>query len=251
MKNENQQTIKDNNMTINCLVVDDEQPARELLTSYIQKIPQLNLIGAFRSPLEALGIIQQEPIDLLLLDIQMPDLKGTDMLRCIMGQRPMVIFTTAYQEYAIEGYELDVIDYMLKPISFDRFLRGIQKALEYKEWMLFKAKNSPSKPSSLEKGYVVVKANQKLHRVYFNELLYIESMKEYVMFYTTQDKLMIHASLKSFEARLPQEAFLRVHKSYIVNKTKVSNMFGNQLAVGEQYIPIGYSYKQNVMKQIF
>jgi len=238
-------------MTINCLVVDDEQPARDLLMSYIQKIPQLNLIGTFKSPLEALAVIQQESVDLLLLDIQMPDLKGTDMLRCIMGQRPMVIFTTAYQEYAIEGYELDVIDYMLKPISFDRFLRGIQKALEYKEWLLFKTQNLPSKASSLDKAYVVVKSNQKLHRVYFKELLYIESMKEYVMFYTTEQKLMIHASLKSFEATLPQDAFLRVHKSYIVNKTKVSNMFGNQLAIGEEYIPIGYSYKQNVIKQIF
>lgn len=238
-------------MTIKCLIVDDEQPARDLLRSYVDKIPQLELIGLCKSPLDALTIIQREAVDLVLLDIQMPDLKGTDMLRCITGQRPMVIITTAYQEYAIEGYELDVVDYMLKPISFNRFLKGIQKVLEYKEWMLFKAQNLASKPTSLEKEYIVLKSNQKLHRIHFDSILYIEGMKEYAMFYTNDQNLLIHTSLKALEKTLPVNDFLRVHKSYIVNKTKVSNMFGNQLAIGEAYIPIGYSYKQKTIKQIF
>jgi DNA-binding LytR/AlgR family response regulator len=238
-------------MTLKCLIIDDEQPARELLENYVNKIPQLKLVGLCKSPLDALGIIKEESIDLLLLDIQMPDLKGTDMLRCIIGQKPMVIFTTAYQEYAIEGYELDIIDYMLKPISFNRFLKGIQKAKEYKEWMEYKGQNDQSRPSSLEKDYIVLRANQKLYRVDFNEILYVEGMKEYVVFYTENQKLIIHASLKSLEITLPSDDFLRVHKSYIVNKTKVSNMFGNQLAIGEKYIPIGYSYKQKAVEQIF
>jgi len=238
-------------MTIKCLIIDDEQPARELLKNYVDKIPKLELVALCKSPLDALSIIKEKSIDLLLLDIQMPDLKGTDMLRCIIGQKPMVIFTTAYQEYAIEGYELDVIDYMLKPISFNRFIKGIEKAKEHKEWMGYKGQNTPDKPSSLEKDYIVLKANQKLHRIQYNEILYIEGMKEYVVFYTENQKLIIHASLKSLEKTLPNDEFLRVHKSYIVNKTKVSNMFGNQLAIGEKYIPIGYSYKHKTVEQIF
>lgn len=238
-------------MSITCLIIDDEQPARELLQNYISKIPDLELIDSCKSPLEALSMIQEQSIDLLLLDIQMPDLKGTELLRCITGKQPLVILTTAYQEYAIEGYELDVVDYMLKPISFDRFLKGIQKVLEHKQWMEYKLQNMPSKESTSEKDYIVLKANQKLHRVQLNDILYIEGMKEYVVFYTTQQKLVIHASLKSLETRLPQDAFLRVHKSYIVNKNKVSNMFGNQLAIGEKYIPIGYSYKRFVVNKIF
>ncbi|BDS14429.1 LytR/AlgR family response regulator transcription factor [Aureispira anguillae] len=238
-------------MRITCLIIDDEQPARELLKSYVEKIETLDLVGSCKSPLDALSIIQKQSIDLLLLDIQMPDLKGTDLLRCITGQQPLVIFTTAYQEYAIEGYELDIVDYMLKPISFDRFLKGIQKVLEHKQWMDYKQQNLASVPPSLEKDYIVLKANQKLHRVQFNEILYIEGMKEYVVFYTTELRLVIHASLKSLEQRLPQDQFFRVHKSYIVNKNKVSNMFGNQLFIGGEYIPIGYSYKQITLKKIF
>lgn len=238
-------------MSLNCLIVDDEEPARALLTNYIDKIPDLELVAACKNPLEALNILQESSVDLLLLDIQMPDLKGTDMLRCIAGQKPLVIFTTAYQEYAIEGYELDIVDYMLKPISFDRFLRGIQKVLEHKQWMDFKQQNLPPKPTSTEKDYIVLKANQKLHRVQLNEILYIEGMKEYVVFHTKEQKLVIHASLKSLEQSLPSHDFLRVHKSYIVNKNKVSNMFGNQLAIEDKYIPIGYSYKQIALKKIF
>jgi DNA-binding LytR/AlgR family response regulator len=238
-------------MSITCLIIDDEQPARELLQSYISKIPDLELIDSCKNPLDALSIIQEQSIDLLLLDIQMPDLKGTELLRCIAGKQPLVIFTTAYQEYAIEGYELDVVDYMLKPISFDRFLKGIQKVLEHKQWMDYKLQNMPSKESNTEKDYIVLKANQKLHKVQLSDILYIEGMKEYVVFYTTQQKLVIHASLKSLEARLPEDGFLRVHKSYIVNKNKVSNMFGNQLAIGDKYIPIGYSYKRFIINKIF
>ncbi|WMX15027.1 MULTISPECIES: LytTR family DNA-binding domain-containing protein [unclassified Aureispira] len=238
-------------MSITCLIIDDEQPARELLKKYLSKVPDLELIGACKSPLDALSIIQEQSVDLLLLDIQMPDLKGTELLRCITGKQPLVIFTTAYQEYAIEGFELDVVDYMLKPISFDRFLKGIQKVLEHKQWMEYKHQNLPSKSISTEKDYIALKSNQKLHKVQLNDILYIEGMKEYVVFYTEVQKLVIHASLKSLETRLPQDAFLRVHKSYIVNKNKVSNMFGNQLAVGDKYIPIGYSYKRTIVNQIF
>ncbi|CAA6802730.1 MAG: LytTR family two component transcriptional regulator [uncultured Aureispira sp.] len=176
---------------------------------------------------------------------------GTELLQCITGKQPLVIFTTAYQEYAIEDYELNVIDYMLKPVSFDRFLKGIQKVLEHKQWMEYKRQNVPSKESTTEKNYIVLKVNQKLYRVQLNNILYIEGMKEYVVFYTTKQKLVIHASLKSLEIRLPQDAFLRVHKSYIVHKNKVSNMFGNQLAIGDKYIPIGYSYKRFIVNKIF
>lgn len=238
-------------MSITCLIIDDEQPARELLQKYISKIPDLELIHSCKNPLDALNLIQEQSIDLLLLDIQMPDLKGTELLKCIGGKQPLVIFTTAYQEYAIEGYELDVVDYMLKPISFERFLKGIQKVLEHKQWMEYKFQNLPSKESSVEKNYIVLKENKKLHKVELSSILYIEGMKEYVMFYTTTQKMIIHASLKSLETRLPQDIFLRVHKSYIVNKNKVSNMFGNQLAIGDKYIPIGYSYKRIIVNQIF
>lgn len=238
-------------MTIKCLIIDDEQPARELLKSYVTKISDLELVALCKNPIDALAIMREQTIDLLLLDIQMPDLNGTDMLRCINGDKPLVIFTTATKDYAIESYELDVVDYMLKPISFDRFMKGIQKVLKHKELLDYKTQNSLALTPVLEKDYIVVKSNQKLYKVPFGEILYIEGMKEYVTFYMTTQKLVIHTSLKLLEQNLPQDNFLRVHKSYIVNKDKVSNMFGNQLAIGEKYIPIGYSYKEATLAKIF
>lgn len=240
-------------MTIKCLIIDDEQPARELLKSYVEKVPQLHLVELCKSPFDALSIMKRERIDLLLLDVQMPDLNGTDMLRCIIDEKPLVIFTTAAQEYALEGYELNAVDYMLKPISFERFMKGIQKVLKQKELLDYKNHSTVNLSPILaqEKDYIVLKTNQKLHRVPFCEILYIEGMKEYVIFYTKSQKLIIHTSLKLLEQNLPQDDFLRVHKSYIVNKKEVSNMFGNQLAIGEKYIPIGYSYKQIIIDKIF
>lgn len=241
-------------MTIKCLIIDDEQPARELLKSYVEKVPQLHLVELCKSPFEALSIMKREQIDLLLLDVQMPDLNGTDMLRCIIDVKPLIIFTTAAQEYALEGYELDAIDYMLKPIRFERFMKGIQKVLKQKELLDYKNQSTTNLvPISVQqdKDYIVLKTNQKLYKVPFSEILYIEGMKEYVVFYTKSQKLVIHTSLKLLEQNLPEDDFLRVHKSYIVNKKEVSNMFGNQLAIGEKYIPIGYSYKQIIIDKIF
>ncbi|MCP4438544.1 MAG: response regulator transcription factor [Aureispira sp.] len=238
-------------MKIKTLIVDDEQPARLLLQNYVERMPQLELVAMCKNPLEALDLLQKETIDLLLLDIQMPELMGTDLLKSI-PQQPLVIFTTAYQEYALEGYELDVVDYMLKPISFNRFLKGVNKAVELFQLRQQEGVVVPvATDATLKKDYIVIKANQRLYRMRYNDILYIQGLKEYVTFYTKEQKLVVHGALKYFERELPSTSFLRVHKSYIVNKNKVNNLYGNQLEIDKTQIPIGYTYRQTVLNELF
>jgi DNA-binding LytR/AlgR family response regulator len=238
-------------MKINCLIVDDEQLARNLLERYVSKIPNLKLAGSCKSPLEAIDYLQKEIIDLMFLDIQMPDLKGTEFLQTLK-HKPVVIFTTAYQEYALEGYRLDVIDYMLKPISFERFLQGVNKAVE--QIKLLKSSENADDPFSEQnslKQYIHLKAEHKVHKIKIDEIKYIEGLKEYVSFYMEDKKIIVLESLKKLEESLPSDMFMRIHKSYIVNTEKISLLYGNQVKIGEIYIPIGKSYKSEVVDKLF
>ena len=232
---------------LTCLIVDDEELARRLLENYIGRLPFLELAGQCKNPLEAMTVLREQPVDLLFLDIQMPELSGVDFLRTL-PHKPLTIFTTAYTEYALEGYALDVVDYLLKPIGFERFVQAVNKAAARLA--------PPVAPPSLEtpagKDYLLVKSDHKVHRLPYDEIVYIESMREYVAYHTAASgRILSLGSLKALEEELPAERFLRIHKSYMVNLSKVKSLEGNMLHIGGAPLPIGASYKEVVVNRIF
>lgn len=239
--------------SLNCLIIDDEELARTLLEKYVDRVPHINLISKCSSPIEAMQIIQQKSIDLIFLDIQMPEMLGTDFLKTLPNH-PMVIFTTAYTQYAIEGYELNIVDYLLKPFRFERFMQAINKAYDLaqlKNKEAFIPKSSTSQPTNSDIEHILIKSEHKVHRVTVQDIIYIQSMREYVTYYTTRGKYMSIGSLKQLELDLPSKDFIRVHKSYIIAKSKVKTLEGNLLHVREEKIPIGASYKETVLRELF
>jgi len=218
-----------------CLIIDDEELARGLLKTYVEKVDFLELTGSFESPLDALQILKSEAIDLIFLDIQMPDLKGTDFAR-LVDPKTKIIFTTAYAEYALDGFELNALDYLLKPIPFERFLTAVNKL---------------SSISSIEpQTTITVKSGYDLHKISLEEITHIESDSEYVIFYTGNKKVMSNQSLKSLERTLPKN-FMRVHRSFIVNKNKVTGLKSRELLLSEIRIPVSDSYFELVKKELF
>ena len=236
-----------------CIIIDDEEIGRDLLENFIGRIPHLSLLGKYSNPLEALSGIRVESVDVIFLDIQMPAMTGIEFLKTL-SKAPAIIFTTAYDQYALAGYELSVIDYLLKPFSFTRFLQAVNKATEIIDLRHNAQEEGPSPvtaDSSPPLEFLLINADHKVHRVYLKDLVYIQSMKEYVVYFTDQGKLMAWGSLKSLEEKLPITDFMRVHKSYIVAKNRVNSLNGNQLELGEITIPIGGSYRQAVLTKLF
>ena len=221
--------------TIKCIVIDDEELARTLLKSYIDKVDFLELVADFENPIDAIPVLKDSNIDLLFLDIQMPELKGTDFAKMI-DSKTKVIFTTAYSEYALEGYELNALDYLLKPIAFERFLQAV---------------NKHKKEETAVEDSIIVKSGYDLFKLKFDDILYIESDSEYVNFYTTGKKIMSHQTLKSLEKSLPESIFMRVHRSYIINKHKVTGLKGKDLLISDAIIPVSDSYYTAVKKELF
>ncbi|MCR9290107.1 MAG: response regulator transcription factor [Bacteroidetes bacterium] len=237
---------------IKCLVVDDEELARTLLENYIGRLPQLELIQKCKDPIEANEVLQHKEINLLFLDIQMPELTGIQFLKTLKA-KPAVIFTTAYSEYAVEGYSLDVTDYLLKPFSFERFLQAVNKA---SEWIrLQRADNQTINEGLINvntpKEFILVKSEHKIHRLRLKDIIFIQSMREYVAYYTPNGRILSLQSLKGLEIDLPSSQFLRIHKSYIVAIEKVDTLEGNQIIIGKEKLPIGASYRERVLKKIF
>ena len=237
-------------MKLQCIVIDDEYPARVLLKDYISNLPQLELVGAFKNPMEAMETINSGSIDLIFLDIQMPGLTGVEFLKS-MRKKPLVIFTTAYPDYALEGYELDVIDYLLKPFTFERFVTAVNKASEL--LALIKGNYSAQQPGTHDavSRTIQVKSGSKTHRVNLDDILYIEGLREYVTYVTASQRVIALESLRNLEQQLPQDTFLRVHKSFIINRSKVDTLEGNQIEIKGKKIPIGKSYKDSVSDKIF
>ncbi|MEM9820365.1 MAG: LytTR family DNA-binding domain-containing protein [Bacteroidota bacterium] len=235
----------------NCLVVDDEELARTLLDNYLQRLPHLDLVGQCKNPLEAMTYLQDGKIDILFLDIQMPELTGIEFLKTIPN-KPQVILTTAYPDYALEGYALAITDYLLKPIGFDRFVLGVNKAVDLIQ-LQEKASQSVKMPAAtpVAKDYLLVKADHKLHKIKLSDILYIQSMREYVAIYTPQGRLLSLNSLKKLDLELPTEQFMRIHKSYLIAIDKVSTLEGNLVHIGKEKIPIGAHYKEAVLRRIF
>lgn len=236
-------------MQIRCLVIDDERLAREYLKNYISKIPQLELIGDYNSPLKAVDLIKKGEVDLLFLDIHMPDITGVEFLKSL-SQKPEVIFTTAYQEYALEGFNLSAVDYLLKPFSFERFFQAVNKVIDK-----FESKSSNTKPSEIVQHqtafadkYLTIRADRKYYKINFKDIKYIEGQKAYVTFHTEQKKITALVSLKELEEALPSDQFLRIHKSYIVAVSEIQSLEGNQVEIGQVTLPVGKNYKEDVLK---
>ena len=226
---------------IRCIIIDDEPFARQLLAGYVEKVPFLTLKGAYSNGLEALDVINNKEIDLLFLDIQMPEISGIDFLKALKV-KPVVIFTTAHAEFALEGYELDVIDYLLKPFDFGRFLKAVEKV---------RAFNKPEEPRvETKKEYFFVKESNKLIKLAFSDILYVKGLKDYVTIYTNQGKHIVLQTMKTLQERLPATQFIRVHNSYIISLDHVEAMIGNKIKIGEKLLPVGSTYKSQLMTQI-
>jgi two-component system, LytTR family, response regulator len=225
------------------MIVEDEPLARNLLTEYVKKVSFLKLVQACSSPLEALEILRHNPVDILFLDIQMPEITGITLLK-ILQKKPLVILTTAYSEYALESYELDVVDYLLKPVTFDRFLKAIDKASQRLtsatpiNVSIEKSQVEPTQP------FVFVKDGTKLVRINLDDILYVEGLKDYVTIHTKTQKVVSLQRLKSLEMQLPTEKFIRIHHSYIVAIKAIDVVHKSDVQIGQAIIPISDSYKK-------
>ncbi len=229
-------------MIYNCLVVDDEPLARELIETYLDKLPNFKLVGSSKSALDASSVLSETKIDLLFLDIEMPQLKGIDFFKNLT-YKPEVIFTTAYREYALDGFELNAVDYLLKPIFFERFFSAIQKFLKLKENT--KPIDTAADTNENMESIFVNKAKKQI-RVLFDDVLYIESLKDYIKIHFNDETLTIKESISNFEKRIDNR-FVRIHRSYIVNKTKITAYTKHDLEINKIEIPIGNSYKHNIV----
>jgi DNA-binding LytR/AlgR family response regulator len=232
------------------MAVDDEVLAITLLKKYIEEIPDLELKKSTTNPINALEYLKEESVDILFLDIQMPGLTGLELLN-ELPQKPVVIFTTAYKDYALEGYQLEVTDYLLKPFSPDRFKQAVSKARKLIELKQQAYDNAGALSLPFEKDFINIKADHKIYKVKFEEIRFIEGLKEYVSFYTATQRIIALESLKKLELLLPSKQFIRVHKSYIIAINEVKALEGNLLDIGDKKIPVGKTYRQEVVKKIF
>ena len=237
-------------MTHTCIIVEDEPLARSLMENYIQKVPYLHLIQSFSDPLKALEYLRENTVDILFSDIQMPEITGITLLK-ILQKKPLIILTTAYSEYAIEGYELDVLDYLLKPITFERFLKSVEKA---------SSRLNANNGANIEKNvldndsvnsiaesiqpYIFVKDGTKLVKIKLSEIMYIEGLKDYVSIYTPTQKVVSLQTLKALELQLPEKQFIRIHNSYIVSLEWIEIIQREKVLIGKVYLPISDTYRK-------
>lgn len=230
---------------MNCILIDDERPALELLEDNIRQIPYLNIVACCRKPMQALQILKTQQVDLMFLDIQMPGINGLDLLRSLTNP-PMVILVTAYGEHALDGFDLDVVDYLVKPVPFSRLLKAVQKAHG-----LFQLRQPHGRVVQPENDHVFVNANYSLVKIKIPDITYIEGMKDYVRIHLAEGKPVItRMGLKNIEERLGQERFMRVHKSYIVALDNISSIQKTQMIVAGTEIPIGEGYRAALQNYI-
>lgn len=230
-------------MKLNCVIVEDEPLARNLLVEYVKKVPSINLIEACSSPIAALEVLRNNAIDVLFLDVQMPELTGISLLK-VLQKKPMVILTTAYSEYAIQGYELDVVDYLLKPITFERFLRAVDKVIQRLKSKTVTTIVEKTQATS-EQPFVFVKDGTKLVKVVFDDILYVEGLKDYVTIHTKNQKIVSLQRLKTLEDQLPPDKFIRIHNSFIVALNAVDVVHTNNVQIRDTQLPIGETYKKS------
>ncbi len=238
-------------MNISCLIVEDEPLARSLLEQYIKKVPYLLLVGSCSSPLAAIEILREQPVDLLFSDIQMPEITGIMLLK-ILPKKPFVIFTTAYSEYALEGYELDVVDYLLKPITLERFLKAVEKVYQRlvpiqqstQNQGIIEEKAIIEKQNEIPQNFIFVKDGTKLVKIKLSDILYVEGLKDYVMIYTQQQRIVTLQRMKTLEAELPTNQFIRIHNSYIVALEAIDAIDKDKVQIGKIFLPISDTYRK-------
>lgn len=231
-------------MKLKCLIVDDEPLAQRVLEKYVSELPGLELMGKCSDAIEAMEVLQAKDVDLIFLDINMPRLSGINFLKTYKNP-PMVVITTAYTEYALEGYELNVLDYLKKPFSFERFLQAVQKAEEKMKGVV-----EPQETEKDEREFIFVKANKKTINISLDSILYVEALGDYVKIFTNEGHTVTYQSLKGIERLLPSQKFYRIHKSYIVSLSKIKSIEGNMVHMEKGTIPIGNNYKQSFFQRI-
>jgi DNA-binding LytR/AlgR family response regulator len=235
-----------NTKKITCLLVDDEPPALDVLKSYIASVSSLELAGTCNDAIEALSLLREQNIDLLFLDIQMPHLLGTDLIRTLKNP-PKVIFTTAYRKFAIEGFELDAVDYLLKPISFERFLKAVNKVMETSV-KLISSNDNPDLGNNSNDAFINLRADRKNLKIPLNEILYIESLKDYIKVVTKTKNIVTKQAISSLEEALPKNNFVRIHRSFIVAINKIESFTSDTIEINKQELPISRMYRHEVDK---
>jgi len=220
---------------LTCIAIDDEPLALELLKKYLAKIYFLELKGVFTDPFEAKKLLETANIDIIFLDIQMPDINGIEFSKIINKKNSAVIFTTAFSEYAVEGFNVDAIDYLLKPIEYDRFLKSVYKAKEYIDYIT---------NQEIQDGYIFVKSDYQMAKINLKEILFIEGLDDYIKIYLPQKSILTLMTLKTITQKLPAKEFVRIHRSYIVPISKIENISKSKVKIGDKEIPIGISYSE-------
>lgn len=226
---------------IRCIIVDDEPLSLETLEAYIKDTPSLQLVAQCQDAFQAMDVLKKEQIDLIFLDINMPKLSGISMLKSLKNP-PLVVFTTAYSDYAVEGFELDAIDYLLKPFSFERFIKAVNKASD----RLRKNENT----NKSNGNYIMLKSDKKMYKIDLDDIMYIQAYGDYVKVISSQKTLLTHSTMKKMEESLSNEDFIRIHKSYIIALKHIIMIEGNQVKINDEFLPIGISYKENLFKKL-
>ncbi|MEN8116583.1 MAG: LytTR family DNA-binding domain-containing protein [Bacteroidota bacterium] len=226
-------------MKLNCIIVDDEPLSQDVIEEFVSLCPELSLVAICNDALEAGEVLKKEKVDLLFLDINMPRLTGIGLIKSLK-EPPLFILVTAYPEFAIEGFEIDAVDYLLKPVSFERFRVALNRAIER-----FSAKDEPETAR-----HIMVRANKKDYRINFDEILYLEAQGDYVRFVTVENTLMVHGTMKEFIEQLPDNQFVRIHKSYVVSLPKVVYIEGNMVKIVDYKLPVSLSYKDNFLQKL-
>jgi len=232
---------------INCIAVDDEPLALDLLEDNIKKVPFLNLVSKCENAISAIEFLQNEKIDLVFSDIEMPGLSGLNMIKALKN-KPLIIFITAYEKYALQGFELDVIDYLLKPVLFERFLKAANKAREY---MNYSIESISQEKNNSESDFIFVKADYKIIKIFIKDILFIEGLKDYIKIYTGEKQpILTLSSLKAIENKLNTSDFIRVHKSFIISVTKIDSISKSRINIEKHEIPISENYRENIFNII-
>lgn len=222
-----------------CIIIEDEIPAQNIIKSFVKRIPDVEVVSTFQTALDANEFFKTQSVDTLFLDINLPDISGIDFIKTVKNP-PKIIITTAYPDFALDSFELDtIVDYLVKPFSFDRFLKAIRKI-----------ENQYSNSFSEEKKAVFLNVDKTLHKVFFDDILYIESDRNYITFATEHSKLVLIDALKNWKEKLPSKQFLQIHKSFIINLKKIEKLAGNEVFTGEKRIPIGRTYKQELLRRL-
>ena len=231
---------------LSCLIIEDEPLSQEVLAKYIAGVPGLGLAGICGDALSATGLLRNTPVDLIFLDINLPVISGIRFLKSLSNP-PLIIFTTAYTEFAVEGFEADAVDYLLKPFSFERFLKSVNKAFDRINYLASKTGMvTGTEPDNM--GFFILRADKKVHRINFSDILYLEATGDYVKIHTPAKTLLVHETFRNMEEQLPAGLFIRVHRSFIVPIHRISYIEGNRLNTEGTMIPIGMVYREGLMK---